>query len=105
MPDGFRRFYLLTLLSLCLSNSIPLSRSLHAASNPASGCWSFPGMSTLEVGTKWWVESDAFKQRQLAALKTEIAQGISQLADGRYTTYDDSTVRQLAEEVNRASRQ
>jgi hypothetical protein len=54
---------------------------------------------------KWWVESDAFKQRQLAALKTEIALGTAQLAEGRYTNYDDSTVMQLAEEVNRASRQ
>src|SRR5438093_12479954 len=51
MPDGFRRFYLLTYLSLCFFDSIEWSSSLQAASNPASGCWSFPGMSTLEVGT------------------------------------------------------
>ena len=54
---------------------------------------------------KWGVESDAFKQRQLAALKREIDLGTDQLAMGRYTAYDDSTVMQLADEVNRGSRQ
>jgi hypothetical protein len=35
---------------------------------------------------RWWVESDTFKQRQLAALKRDIAIGIEQLEDGRYRT-------------------
>jgi hypothetical protein len=53
---------------------------------------------------RWWVESDAFKQRQLAALKQDIAIGIGQLENGHYRTYDDSNVMQLAEDVGRAGR-
>ena len=53
---------------------------------------------------RWWVESDAFKQRQLAALKQDIAIGIEQLENGRYRTYDDSNVMQLAEDVGRSGR-
>ena len=53
---------------------------------------------------RWWVESDAFKQRHLAALKRDIAIGIEQLEDGRCRTYDDNNVMQLAENVGRSGR-
>ena len=53
----------------------------------------------------WWVQSDAFKARQLAALKRELAVGIGQLEQGRYRTYDDTNVMQLAEEVGRSGRE
>ena len=51
---------------------------------------------------RWWVESDTFKQRQLAALKRDIAIGIEQLEAGRYRIYNDNNVMQLAEEVGPA---
>lgn len=35
---------------------------------------------------RWWVESDTFKARQLAALKRDIAAGIADLESGRYQT-------------------
>jgi hypothetical protein len=54
---------------------------------------------------RWWTGSDAFRQRQLAALKRDIAIGIEQLEDGRYQTYDDNNVMQLAEDVGRAGRE
>jgi hypothetical protein len=53
---------------------------------------------------RWWAESDAFKERQLAALKRDIASGIEQLNSGHYQTYDDSTLMQLAEDVGRSGR-
>jgi len=46
-----------------------------------------------------WVNSDTFKQRQLAALKRDLAVGIEQLENGRYRTYDDTNVMQLADEL------
>ena len=54
---------------------------------------------------RWWVESDSFKSRQLAALKRDLAAGIDQLDSGRYQTYDDADVMQLAEDVGRAGRE
>jgi len=51
---------------------------------------------------RWWVESDAFKQRQLESLKREIAIGIEDLEHGRYQTYTDANVMQLAEDVGRS---
>ena len=54
---------------------------------------------------RWWIESDSFKQRQLAALKRDIAVGIDQLNSGRYQTYDDSNIMQLAEDVGRSGRE
>lgn len=54
---------------------------------------------------RWWVESDAFKQRQLAVLKRDLATGIEQLDRGRYRTYDDTNVMQLAEDVARSGRE
>lgn len=53
---------------------------------------------------RWWVESDTFKRRQLAALKRDIAIGIEQLEDGRYRTYGDNNVMRLAEDVGRSGR-
>ncbi|MEO6033938.1 MAG: hypothetical protein ABIQ35_01655 [Verrucomicrobiota bacterium] len=32
---------------------------------------------------RWWVESDTFKTRQLAALKRDLAVGIQDLENGR----------------------
>ena len=54
---------------------------------------------------RWWTESDAFKQRQLFALKCEITSGLDDLEDGRYQTYSDANVMQLAEDIGRAGRE
>ena len=54
---------------------------------------------------RWWVESDTFKQRQLAALKRDLSIGLEQLDRGQYQSYDDSNVMQLAEDVGRAGRE
>ena len=54
---------------------------------------------------RWWVESDVFKQRQLASLKREIAIGVADLERGRYRTYNEANVMQLAEEVGRSGRE
>ena len=53
---------------------------------------------------RWWVESDSFKKHQLSALKRDIAIGIEQLDSGRYQTYSEANVMQLAEDVGRAGR-
>ena len=45
---------------------------------------------------RWWTESNAFKQRQLFALKCEIMSGLADLEDGRYRDYTDTNVMQLA---------
>ena len=54
---------------------------------------------------RWWIESDTFRQRQLTALKRDLAMGIEQLDNGRYQTYNDANVMQLAEDVGRAGRE
>jgi hypothetical protein len=54
---------------------------------------------------RWWTESDAFRQRQLAALKVDIASGVADLDAGRYQTYNDTNLMQLAEDVGRAGRE
>ncbi len=54
---------------------------------------------------RWWTASDAFRQRQLATLKCQITSGIDDLNDGRYQTFDDTNVMQLAEDVGRAGRE
>ena len=54
---------------------------------------------------RWWTESDAFRQRQLAALKRDIAIGIDDLKHGRYQTYSDANVMQLAEDIGRTGRE
>jgi hypothetical protein len=54
---------------------------------------------------RWWIESDTFKARQIAALKKDLAAGIEDLEQGRYREYDDSNVMHLAEEVGRSGRE
>jgi hypothetical protein len=54
---------------------------------------------------RWWIESDGFRQRQLAALKQDIAVGIDDLENGRYREYSDSNVMQLAEDIGHAGRE
>ena len=54
---------------------------------------------------KWWTQTDGFKARQLAALKRDLTVGIDQLEQGRYRTYNDANVMQLAEEVGEAGRE
>ncbi len=54
---------------------------------------------------RWWTGSDAFRQRQLAALKGDIAAGITSLDSGQYQTYDDANVMQLAEDIGRVGRE
>jgi hypothetical protein len=53
---------------------------------------------------RWWTESDIFRARQLTALKRDLAVGIEQLEHGRYRTYEDANVMQLAEAVSSAGR-
>ncbi|HEX4351151.1 MAG TPA: hypothetical protein VH251_12225 [Verrucomicrobiae bacterium] len=54
---------------------------------------------------RWWTESVAFKERQLAALKRDIAAGVEDLENGRYQTYSDANVMQLAEEIGKSGRE
>jgi len=54
---------------------------------------------------RWWTGSDAFRQRQLAALKGEITRGIEDLDGGRYQTYSEANIMQLAEDVGRGGRE
>jgi hypothetical protein len=54
---------------------------------------------------RWWVETDTFKQRQLAALKRDLAAGLADLEHGRYQTYDDASVMRLAEDAGRSGRE
>ena len=54
---------------------------------------------------RWWVESDTFKQRHLAALTHEVAIGVEDLERGYYQTYTDANVMQLAEDVGRTGRE
>jgi hypothetical protein len=53
---------------------------------------------------RWWTESDAFRQRQLTALKQDIAIGIDQLDNGRYETYSEANLMRLAEDIGKAGR-
>ena len=48
---------------------------------------------------RWWIESDTFRERQLAALKRDLQSARDQLDSGQYKTYDASNIMQLAEEV------
>ena len=54
---------------------------------------------------RWWTGTDAFRQRQFTALKYKITSGIDDLDDGRYQTYTDANIMQLAEDVGRAGRE
>jgi len=48
---------------------------------------------------RWWTESGAFRQRQLAALQRDIATGISDLENGRFQSYSETNALQLAEDI------
>jgi len=50
------------------------------------------------------VESPSFKERQLEALKRDIAIGVADLEAGRYQSYVGDDVMKLAEEVSRSGR-
>ena len=50
---------------------------------------------------RWWTQTESFKTRQLEALKRDLARGLEDLEHGRYHTYDDSNVLQLANEEMR----
>jgi hypothetical protein len=54
---------------------------------------------------RWWIESDEFRHRHLAALKQDLAAGIDDLENGRYREYSDTNVMRLAEDVGRAGRE
>ena len=54
---------------------------------------------------RWWITTDAFKDRQVAALKQDLQAGLDQLADGRYQTYNDSSLLQLAEDIGHMGRE
>ncbi len=54
---------------------------------------------------RWWIESEGFKQRQLAALKKDIAEGIEDLENGRYRVYSEADAMKLAEEIGRRGRE
>ena len=54
---------------------------------------------------RWWIESDGFRQRQLATLKQDIGEGIDDLEHGRYREYSDANVMQLAEDIEQAGRE
>jgi hypothetical protein len=53
---------------------------------------------------RWWIQSDGFKKRQLAALNRDVTVGIEQLESGRYTTYNDGNLMELAEKLSRTGR-
>ena len=54
---------------------------------------------------RWWIESDGFKQKQLEALKRDIAAGIEDLENGRYQVYSQDDVMRLAEDIGRRGRE
>lgn len=54
---------------------------------------------------RWWIDSDSFKQRQLPALKRDIALGVEDLEQGRYQIFSITDVLQLAEDISRPGRE
>ena len=54
---------------------------------------------------RWWIGSESFQRRQLAALKHDIAAGIEDLEQGRFQTYTNENIMQLAEDVGRTGRE
>jgi len=54
---------------------------------------------------RWWIESDSFKRRQLAALKRDIEEGIEDLENGRYRAYSEADAMRLAEDIGRRGRE
>ena len=53
---------------------------------------------------RWWTESDAFRRRQLSALKEDISKGLDDLKAGRFQVYDETNIMQLVEEIGRTGR-
>jgi len=53
---------------------------------------------------RWWIESDGFKQRQLATLKEDIVTGIKHLESARYEEYNDEGLMKLAESIGERGR-
>jgi hypothetical protein len=53
---------------------------------------------------RWWTESDAFRQRQITALKRDLALGLEQLDSGRHQTYSEADAMQLAKDIGSAGR-
>jgi hypothetical protein len=53
---------------------------------------------------RWWIESDGFRQRQIAALKQDISAGIDDLENGRYREYSDANVMQLAGDIGQPNK-
>jgi hypothetical protein len=53
---------------------------------------------------RWWIESDGFRQRQLASLKQAVATGIDDLENGRYREYSEANLMRLAEDIGHAGR-
>ena len=54
---------------------------------------------------RWWTESGGFRQRQLAALKRDIATGIEDLDNGRFQTCSEANVMQIAEDIGHSGRE
>jgi len=55
---------------------------------------------------RWWIESDGFKQKQLIALRKDVAAGIEDLENGNYTQIrSESDAMQLREEIGRRGRE
>ena len=54
---------------------------------------------------RWWIETEGFKQRQLAALKKDIAAGIADLENGHYRDYSEVDAMKLAEDIGRRGRE
>jgi hypothetical protein len=53
----------------------------------------------------WWVETETFKERQLAALKGQIEAGIADLEGGALQAYTRSDAVKLADDVCQAGRE
>jgi hypothetical protein len=53
---------------------------------------------------RWWIESDGFRQRQLASLKQAVATGIDDLENGRCRNCSDPNLMQLVEDIGQAGR-
>ena len=54
---------------------------------------------------RWWIETEGFKQRQLAALKRDIAAGIEDLENGRSRACLEADAMRLAEDIGRKGRE
>ena len=48
---------------------------------------------------QWWVQTEAFRTRQLQALKADLALGLQQLQRGEATSYDEASLRALGDEI------